>query len=459
MTDFIPMIGSRAKQLDGERSGPELAPAQVDVEQIDAMQLPGSHQLLLVAVTLLVIGLFAWMCLSEVDIVTAATGRVLPDGRLKTAQAPEAGVIRVIHVEEGQAVQRGDLLFEFDPTSSDADEQANRARLDLATVELARIEAEALGQTPDYPKAQRQRAVVALQEQLRQSRTSGYTARIAQAEIGVNAARGSLRAAQTMVINLAEIVASTRDQERKLRPHVGEVVSRFSYESTRQTLLDKENELAMQRMKVIAAESELQAAATRIRQIQDEHRSLLVEELNEKRREVTLLMAEAQKIERAQGMKELRAPIDGYVQSVGMTTVGGVVTAAQTLATIVPGGVPLVIDASLSTADVGFVQVGQPVKVKLDAFPFVQYGSLAGVVARISPDAESASGSVGISSAEPAHYRVRVITDSKALPADSRIRIRPGMTAQVDITTGRRRLIQFFIQPLSRYWEDTVTMR
>ena len=434
---------------------------RLDVEQVDGMQLPRSHRLLLKATVLVSLALLAWLGLGEVDIVSTAPGRVVPDGRLKVVQAAEAGVIVAIHHSEGQEVRKGDLLFELDPTISESEHRSIHARLDLATFEFARIEAELSGSTPVYPDGDRYPDAVALQEQLRVARESSFKAKIAQAEISVDSARNGLASARAMVSNLEEIAAYTRDQEHKLRPYVGQVVSRFSYESTRQSMLDKENDLATQRAKVIAAQGDLQVGEKRLRLVRDEHRSLLVEEFNEKRRELLLLRAEAQKIDRIRGLKELRSPIGGQIQSVGVTTAGGVVAAAQTLATIVPAGMPLVIDVHLANADAGFVHAGQTVKIKLDAYPFMQYGSLSGVVERISPDSESPAGSAGsdIAAASPAYYRVRIRTDTHQSGVDPRIRVKPGMTVQADIATGRRRLIQFFIQPLVRHWEATVTMR
>ncbi|WP_255489561.1 HlyD family type I secretion periplasmic adaptor subunit [Mitsuaria sp. BK037] len=440
-----------------------VAPADVDgvdVEQVEGLQLPQSHRVLLTSILVVSLMLLVWLWLSEVDIVSTASGKVMPEGRLKVVQAAEAGVIVGIHGTEGQSVRKGDLLFEFDPTISESEQRSVGARLALATLEFARIEAEIAGRDPVYPEGDQHPEAVALQEQLRMARVSSFGSRIAQAEVNVDSARNSLASARAMVGNLEEIAAYTREQEQMLRPHVGKVVSRFNYESTRQSLLDKENDLAMQRSKAAAAEGELQVAQKRLRLVKDEHQSLLVEELNGKRNELTLLRAEARKIERIQGLKELRSPIDGQIQSVGVTTAGGVVTAAQTLATIVPEGMPLVIDANLSSADVGFVQAGQVVKIKLDAYPFMQYGALSGVVDQISPDSENAVGSVMGSRATPsAYYRVRITTELQQGGIDPRIRVKPGMTVQADITTGRRRLIQFFIQPLVRHWEDTLTMR
>lgn len=446
-------------QSRNEWPAASVASTRVTAEQVDAMSLPRFHGLLLKGITALSVALLAWLVIGEVDIVATAAGRVMPDGRLKMVQAAETGVILAIHGVEGQQVRKGDLLFEFDPTISESDQRSSRSRLELASLEYARIEAELSDAVPAYPLGVGHEDAIALQEQLRSARSSAYRVKLDQASIAVDSARNSFGTAQAMVGNLEEIAATARDQEEKLRPHVGQVVSRFSYESTRQALLDKQNDLATQRIKVIAAEGELQLRLKQMHLVKEEHRSQLVEELNEKRRELTVLQAEARKSDRIQGLKELRSPIDGQIQSVAVNTAGGVVTTAQTLATVVPNGTPLVIEANLSNADAGFVRVGQSAKVKLDAYPFMQYGALSGVVEHISPDSEGAP-SVGTPGPVPsAYYRVRITTDAQQSVLDPRIRIKPGMTVQVDITTGRRRLIQFFIQPLIRYWDDTVSMR
>jgi hemolysin D len=167
------------------------------------------------------------------------------------------------------------------------------------------------------------------------------------------------------------------------------------------------------------------------------------------------------------------------VQKVDVTTIGQVVTPAQSLVTIVPDGTPLIIEATVSNEDIGYVKVGQPVEVKVDTFPFQKYGSLRGTLVSISPDAEeknaasrdadTRSGANASSGSQKASgdtanagyvYKVFIHTDPSAfqISGDSRA-VQSGMTVQADITTDRRRVIDFFLSPVVKYMDEGLKVR
>ncbi len=177
-------------------------------------------------------------------------------------------------------------------------------------------------------------------------------------------------------------------------------------------------------------------------------------------------------------LKWLRSPIDGIVQRLDVTTVGQVVTPAQSLVTIVPDGTALIIEASLSNEDIGYVKVGQPVEVKVDTFPFQKYGSLRGTLVWVSADAEdkaTASKDLDARSGAPATtphpdteaagttgyvYKVHIRTDRSQLTvAGEPRRLQAGMTVQADIVTDRRRIIDFFLSPVIKYLDEGMTVR
>jgi hemolysin D len=167
------------------------------------------------------------------------------------------------------------------------------------------------------------------------------------------------------------------------------------------------------------------------------------------------------------------------VQKVDVTTVGQVVSAGQSLVTIVPDGTPLIVEATVTNEDIGFVKVGQPVEVKVDTFPFQKYGSLKGELISISPDAEdksaaskdtdtrsgaTARGDAARSSGENPNtgyvYRVRVRTQGNRFSVDGVSReVQSGMTVQADITTDRRRVIEFFLSPVTKYLDEGLKVR
>jgi hemolysin D len=180
-------------------------------------------------------------------------------------------------------------------------------------------------------------------------------------------------------------------------------------------------------------------------------------------------------------LKWLRAPVSGLVQKMDVTTLGQLVTPAQSLVTIVPDGMPLIVEATVSNEDIGYLKVGQPVEVKVDTFPFQHYGSLKGTLISISPDAEDKDAAsrdtdtrAGANSqqADSSHdsgnnghnsgyvYKVHVRTETSHFVVEGEPRsIGAGMTVQADITMDLRRVIDFFLSPVVKYLDEGMKVR
>jgi hemolysin D len=149
----------------------------------------------------------------------------------------------------------------------------------------------------------------------------------------------------------------------------------------------------------------------------------------------------------------ISAPVGGVVQQLAVRNVGAIVTPAQELMVIVPHQSALEVEAVLENKDVGFVGPGQPAEIKIDAFPFTRYGTIAGRIVGLSNDAvvDQARGLV---------YKMRVLMGQAAMPVNDRsVPLSPGMTVTVEVKTGTRRLIEYFLSPLLRYADESVRER
>ena len=120
---------------------------------------------------------------------------------------------------------------------------------------------------------------------------------------------------------------------------------------------------------------------------------------------------------------------------------------------IVPQGEALEVEAILENKDIGFVEVGQQAEIKVDAFPFTKYGTIAGDVVDLSNDAvaDERKGLV---------YKMRVLMKRSQIQVNGRpVALSPGMTVTVESKTGTRRLIEFFLSPLLRFRDESVRER
>jgi hemolysin D len=244
-------------------------------------------------------------------------------------------------------------------------------------------------------------------------------------------------------------------------------------------LAQNRNNLAAQEKTVQQAQAAVAEAERAAEQVERDRVADIYNDLNRRVTSEPGLKGDFDKSKELYALKWLRAPASGLVQKVDPTTVGQVVTPAQSLVTIVPDGTPLIVEATVTNEDIGYVKVGQAVEVKVDTFPFQKYGSLKDTLLSVSPDAEDksaasrdtdtragagSSGEAARSAADNPNsgyvYKVRIRTDQSRFVVDGEPRpVQSGMTVQADITTDWRRVIEFFLSPVVKYLDEGVKVR
>jgi hemolysin D len=159
--------------------------------------------------------------------------------------------------------------------------------------------------------------------------------------------------------------------------------------------------------------------------------------------------------------QQIRSPVDGIVQQLAVHTVGGVVQPAQALMVIVPDGSEVEVEARVLNRDIGFVREGQRVRVKLEAFPFTDYGLVEGVVETLSRDAvqQDVDPRAGPNSEAAAAaglvYIARIRLSKNYIQLGARRQtIGPGLAVQAEIRTGKRRIIQYLLSPIARALDE-----
>lgn len=394
-----------------------------------------------------------WSCVGSIDVVAVAPGRIIPDGRIKTLQAPDQGVVRAIYVHDGQAVSEGEALIELDPTLSEAEVEQAREALLVAQIDRARAAALldfAAGRTtpfspPDGADAatvDTQRAIVAARIEEQEAALAGLIAEQRQR----SSDRAMVAADVVRLQQQLPLVESQLQSFRNLetegyapRLRVAEVEERAI--GVRQDLVIRRAELARARAAESAASQRLSAARTTFRRE-------ALDAFNEADATARLRAQEyAMASERNRRML-LTAPSAGIVQQLQVTTIGAVVRPADPLLVIVPEGTRLVVEANVLNRDAGFVREGQAVRVKLEAFPFTRYGVVAGRLTFLSRDAidDETLGLVFPARVELAQETIRVAGRSTPLTA--------GMAVTAEIKTGRRRIIEFLLSPIARRVEE-----
>lgn len=420
----------------------------------------------------------AWAALGKVDVIASAPGKMIPSGRSKVIQPFETGVIRAIHVRDGQMVKAGDVLIELDPTIDGAERDHLRSDLLAARLEITRLHA-ALSSDPDPlgqfdPPEGAPADLVQMQRQYLAKQIEEHRAKLASLD-GQRAQKQSERdtiGAMIDKLNATIPVIKERLEVRKIL-YDKELGSKLSYLETLQQLVDEQQDLVVDGSRYKEAEAALAAITETHREADAEYSRALLAELADAERKAAGLAEDLIKAEQRMRLQVLTTPIDGYVQQLAVHTVGGVVTPAQSLLVVVPTESHLEIEAVVSNRDIGFVKPGQTAAIKVDTFNFTRYGLLRGKVLGVSHDsmlpekmqdkATSATPDAAASS-EPRSqgliYVARVSLDKNQMRIDDNlVELSPGMAVTVEIKTGSRTPLEYLLSPLLRYGHDSLRER
>src|SRR6266700_491273 len=418
-----------------------------------------------------------WASFGSVDIVATATGKIVPGGRTKLIQPFETGVVRAIHVRDGQSVKAGDVLIELDPTMTEADQERQRSDLLAAELEVARLRA-ALTNDPLNAFRSPQGASAAEIEMHRQfliSQRAEQNAELAEIERqqGQKEAERATTSASAAKLQATIPVLQERVDIRKSLVDKA-LASKVLYLSEYQELVGLQQDLVLQQSRLREAD----AAIALLRETRDktaaEYRRATYDALAKAEQKAASAAQEVVKAERRTKLQHLTASVDGVVQQLAVHTVGGVVTPAQVLAIVVPSESQLEIEAMLSNRDIGFVHPGQKAEIKVDTFNFTRYGLLYGEVISVSSDAITRDRQQGASNertsgaapggSEPKgqelEYAARISLDRTHMQVEDKlVKLGPGMAVTVEVKTGARRIISYLLSPLARYKQESLRER
>jgi len=407
--------------------------------------------LLIVAVALTFGGLVAWSALTEVEQVVRAEGQVEPAGRVKVINHPDGGRIATIDVVEGQQVAAGAPLVTFDGEELHAKLVELTGRWQLKSLEAARLAAEAeggeLGVDPEL--AQARPDLVAEQLALLASRRDAHHSR---SEALIQTTQRREQEVRSMAAEVQRLHASHALLKEQLDAVRG-LADKGLYPRLRVIAIERQlSDLAGDIQKAgagrEAAEAALAEAGSRHEALEREQRSSVLAELAAARSERDQL-AEARRRQATTSRNlVVRAPVDGIVQDIAITGPGQSVGSNQPFMRLVPTGGGLVVEARVHNRDIGYVRVGQPVKVKVHAYDFLRYGALAGQIEQIDADAV-VDQKTGVLT-----YGIMVRTASAELALEAtKVQVVPGMAVDVDLLVGERTVLSYLTDRIFRLRE------
>lgn len=357
---------------------------------------------------------FLWASFFKIDQVVHAQGQVIASSRTQIVQAADGGVLVDMKVQEGDEVKAGEIIAVLEKERAMASFTESQGKVMALRMNVARLQAE-IGEQPlvfdpaiqkNYP------TLYETQMNLYKQRTKAIDDQLAVLKDNVNLAQQELAMNQPLEkmgdISKADIL--------KLKRTVNE--ARNQYASTKNKYLQD-------------ASAELNKAQ---------------EDLNSQ--EQTLADRE-QLLEHT----DIVAPATGIVKSIKVTTLGGVVRQGDEILQILPTESDLVVEAKLKPADMANIKVGETAKVKLDAYDYAIFGTMSGTVTYVSADTLQEDTKAG----PMTYYRVKIAIHEKDYKKSERvndIEVRPGMTATVDIQTGKRSVLSYLLKPVTKTFTE-----
>lgn len=395
-------------------------------------------------------------CFAKMDIVVSAQGKVIPAGKSKVIQPLESGVVRALHVRDGQSVHVGDLLIELDPTSTGADRDRLQRDYWETQADVLRITAQLKNKKSFVSPAEMPAEIAANQHSILQERNAEQYAKMAALDADLNKRRADVEAIQTTVNQLTNSLPLILEkyQMREDLAKTGHI-AKTSVIDSKLELINAEKELAVQTSRLKESTANYQAAVEQRSQAMAEFKARTSTELVESTKKRDAAQQEYIKAHQRWSQQTLRAPIDGVVQQLAVTTVGGVVTSAQPLLTVVPENSPLEIEAQILNRDIGHLRVGQRVINKVETYDFTRYGYIEGELLWVGTDAvqDQRLGLV---------YPVRIKLANTETPSAVNGRkgtVTAGMNVTVDVRTDERRMIEYLLAPMLRYKQEALRER
>jgi len=392
-----------------------------------------------------------WLFLGKTDVVVSARAQVMPVGDVKMVQSLSAGSVKNIFVKEGDFVKKNQPLIEIDPTVEETNVEAKKRTLALLELEVAKIRS-LLYKTKFVIPSNIDPTFIAMIRGMYDSEKKLLIEQREQIEQQIKQIQQQIEITKIQKEQVELQYRMGMQEERRLRK-VLDLIAKSQYYELKKKNAQLHSEITRYEHELLKYEEQLKEAKKKDALVVKSFENKYYDQLSKKEKEIVALRSQIETIEFKMRKQVIVSPVDGIVAKIDITTIGGVVQPAQNLISIVPENTPIQLKAKVANKDIGFLKVGMPVAVKIDAFNFQRYGLIDGNVTKIAPNAiqDKKLGLV---------YEVFVKPKQTTLMVEGEKRyLIPGMTATAEFKVGSRRIIEFFVYPLIKYFNEGISVR
>lgn len=434
----------------------ELAEFVAGAAAAERLRPRGLGHVLLIAVATFFVIFIAWANWALVDEVTRGDAKVIPSRQIQVIQNLEGGILAAMHVREGQIVDEGQILLRIDNVRAESDYREKRARYLALLGAIARLQAEIEDSKIVFPSE-----VLAEAREVAEKEMLLFAARQENLdkEIGILRSQAlqreqELKELETKLAQYERSYELAREELRLAEPAArrGDM-SQVLFIKLQRDVNDLRGAVEGTRASLVRVRTAIREANQKVERAYSGFRSQAQEELNQKAAELSgireIVLAGADRVRRT----EVRSPLRGTIKQIKINTIGGVVQPGQDIMEIVPLEDTLLLEANIRPSDIAFVRPGLDATIKITAYDYSIYGDLKGRVEDISADTIT-------NERGESFYRVRIRTERNHLGTPEHpLAIIPGMTAQIDILTGRKSVLHYLMKPIIKARDRALTER
>lgn len=430
------------------------------------LNTPSSARILLWTMLLFFALAIAWASWAQIDKVTVGQGKVIPSSQLQIVQNLEGGLVKKILVSEGQHVEKDQQLLLIDDTRFRSDFREREQQVINLTANVLQLTAsissvrvdESLKEANWRDSVTLDRNKLVFPTQLEESAPALVSRQMAEYRSDINNLRNQLSVLDQQVKqkqqDLIEITARVQNLKRSYdfankeleitRPLADEgVVPKIELLKLQRQVNDTRRELTSSQLKLPTLQSSIDEAKLGRIDIALKFRSEQQEKLNAAQDKLSALTQSTVGLEDRVNRTVVLSPVTGTIKKLYINTVGGVIQPGMDLVEIVPTEDSLLVEAKIAPQDIAFLYPGLPALVKFSAYDFTRYGGLDGKLEHISADTiQDEEGN--------SFYLVRIRTTEERFGHSDKLPIIPGMTASVDIITGKRTILDYMLKPITK---------
>lgn len=392
-----------------------------------------------------IFALIVWASFASIDEITRGDGKVIPYGQNQVIQNLEGGIVESILVNEGQSVKVGQVILKISNAKSTSSSRTNEMKHQELTAKRLRLYAEANSLpfksiTTDDNELKKQ---IELAKKLYNSNKLETSAKDNSFVQQIEQRKQEYKEAQARIRSLQRSLEFVTEEINMTEPMVKEgIKSKVDFLKLKREANGIENDIEASSLSL----PRLSSAIEEYRQKRAESKQLFInkskEELNKVSSEIARLKTQQIEFTDQVDRTMVKSPVDGIVQKLFVHTVGGVVKPGADLLEIVPTNKKLFLEIKIKPSDIAFIHPGAEAKVKISAYDYAIHGGLIGKVVNISPDTIT-------DKKENTFYLIHIVTDKNYLGSSQHpLNIIPGMTANVDIVTGQKTVMQYILKPI-----------